>query len=68
MRTMNLNEMEQINGGKCDGAVEEASFAVSGSSLIFAVAAVAALSNPIGWGMLAMAATSMALSAASCAD
>ena len=65
---MNLNEMEQVSGGKCSGAVEEASFAVSGSGLIFAVAAVAAVSNPIGWGMLALAATSMALSTASCMD
>lgn len=68
MKTLELQEMENVNGGRCNGALEEAGFAVSGSGLIFAVATVAALSNPIGWGMLALAGASMAISTASCMD
>ncbi len=68
MKTLELNQMEVLNGGKCSGALEEAGFAVSGSSLIFAISAVAVAATPIGWGMLALAGASMAISAGSCMD
>ncbi len=68
MKTLELDQMEQINGGQCEDALEEFNFVVSGSSLIFAVAAVAAAATPLGWAMLALSAAAMAGSTASCMD
>ena len=49
MRTMNLNEMEQISGDGCEPGGEHLVAALSLYSAVFFAA------GPIGWGMAALA-------------
>ena len=65
MKTLELNEMEQLNGGN----LCELGLGVSGSAaLLEGVALYTAIaSGPIGWAFLGLAVVGFAITAASCA-
>ena len=52
MRTLNLNEMENVNGGK---VAPECGVALAGALIFGTLGVIAAASGPIGWLAVAMA-------------
>lgn len=63
-----MNQMEALTASGCEGQWEEMGFALSGSGVIYAGAAVFAAATPMGWVMLGAAAASFAVAYAGCSD
>ncbi|GAA0739250.1 hypothetical protein [Gaetbulibacter jejuensis] len=70
MKTLELNQMENVQGGQCEGALETLGLGTAGSGTILSGAALYAglATGPIGWAFLGLAAASFAIAAASCSD
>ncbi|WP_336128011.1 hypothetical protein [Mesoflavibacter sp. CH_XMU1422-2] len=61
MKTLELNQMEQIEGG---GALTCATFGASGAAIVIGAAEVLAFTGPIGWGVAALGLSIFAFGAA----